>query len=309
LSQSCKIVTYHYVRPIKNSKFPNIRGLEIDNFIKQLDYFKKNFKIITQNDILEHIYENKNIPKNSILLTFDDGLKDHFQYVFPLLKKNNISGVFFPPSDSIENKIVLDVHKIHFILEICKNPLEIINEISLYLERLNDSSVDSFENYFSKLSTIDRFDSPQIMFIKKILQRELPRKFRHELVSELFNKLVSDDEESFSRNLYLSLDEIKEMNENNMEFGSHSHSHEWLSFLSENELIDELLKSKLFLTKIGLQDDLTLCYPYGNYNENVKNQAKKMNFKLGYTTEFGDSKLSESECFTLKRLDTNDFPQ
>ena len=99
------------------------------------------------------------------------------------------------------------------------------------------------------------------------------------------------------------------MNENNMEFGSHSHSHEWLSFLSENELIDELLKSKLFLTKIGLQDDLTLCYPYGNYNENVKNQAKKMNFKLGYTTEFGDSKLSESECFTLKRLDTNDFPQ
>jgi len=309
LSQTCKIVTYHYVRPIKNSKFPKLKGLEADGFSRQLDYFKIFFKIVTQNDIIDHIYKNKNLPSNSLLLTFDDGLKDHFQFVFPILKKNNLSGVFFPPSKPIEDKIVLDVHKIHFILEVCKNPSEIIREILSYVDQLDEPTIDSSKNYLSRLSTKDRFDSPDIVFIKKILQRELPRKFRHELTSQLFDEIVSTDEELFSKDLYLSFDEIKEMNENHMEFGSHSHSHEWLGFLSKTELNDELLKSKTFLQKIGLKDNLTLSYPYGNYNEIVKNQAKKMDFKLGFTTDVGDSLLSKSECFTLRRLDTNDFPQ
>jgi peptidoglycan/xylan/chitin deacetylase (PgdA/CDA1 family) len=297
------------VRPIKYSKFPKLNGLEIDGFSRQLNYFKKNFKIITQSDIIDHIYKNKELSSNSLLLTFDDGLKDHFQFVFSILKKNDLTGVFFPPSKPIQEKIVLDVHKIHFILEICKNPSEIIHEILLYIDQLDDPTVDSFQNYYSRLSTSDRFDSPDVVFIKKILQRELPREFRNELTSNLFNKFVSTDEDFFSNNLYLSIDEIKEMNENNMEFGSHSHSHEWLSFLSQTELNHELVKSKTFLQKLGLKDELTISYPYGNYNETVKNQAEKMDFKLGYTTDFGDSVLIKPRAFTLQRLDTNDFPQ
>ena len=38
----CKIVMYHYVRPIKNSKYPNIKGLELHGFQRQIEFFKKN---------------------------------------------------------------------------------------------------------------------------------------------------------------------------------------------------------------------------------------------------------------------------
>ena len=38
------IVMYHYVREIKGSDYPNIKGLEIDGFKRQLDYFSKNFQ-------------------------------------------------------------------------------------------------------------------------------------------------------------------------------------------------------------------------------------------------------------------------
>lgn len=34
------------------------------------------------------------LPENSILLTFDDGLKDHFQNVYPILKKMKSKGYF-----------------------------------------------------------------------------------------------------------------------------------------------------------------------------------------------------------------------
>ena len=307
MNQTCKIVTYHYVRPIKNSKFPNVKGLELDGFSRQIDYFKKHFKIISQDEIIEHIYENKTFPSHSLLLTFDDGLKDHFQFVFPELKKHGISGVFFPPSLPIEENIVLDVHKIHFILESVSDPSKIIKEIKLFFEdSLNE--IGSFKQIYSKLATFDRFDSPDIVFIKKLLQRELPIKKRNELTSNLFSTFVTTDEKSFSNELYLTKNEILEMLEENMEFGSHSYSHEWLSFLPDLELKNELSKSKIFLKQLGV-NNLTISYPYGNYNEKVENESKKLNFKLGYTTEIGDTVLSESGAFSLQRFDTNDFPQ
>jgi hypothetical protein len=34
------VIMYHYVRPIKESQFPNIRGLEFTDFLDHLDYLK-----------------------------------------------------------------------------------------------------------------------------------------------------------------------------------------------------------------------------------------------------------------------------
>ena len=33
---------YHYVRSVANSSYPNIKGLEVDGFKRQLDYFQEN---------------------------------------------------------------------------------------------------------------------------------------------------------------------------------------------------------------------------------------------------------------------------
>ena len=34
---------YHYVRPIRNSKFSDIKGLEITQFKNQIAFFRQNF--------------------------------------------------------------------------------------------------------------------------------------------------------------------------------------------------------------------------------------------------------------------------
>ncbi len=120
---------YHYVRPLKQSKYPEIKGLEVKRFLSQIEYFKNNFHFITVEHLLDCIYEEKQLPEKSVLLTFDDGFKDHYSHVFPILKKYQIQGSFFPPAKPIEEKIVLDVHKIHFILASTINKHEIVKEI------------------------------------------------------------------------------------------------------------------------------------------------------------------------------------
>jgi len=91
------LITYHYVRPIKNSKYPNIKGLDIKEFKNQIDNFQKQYNVISEHDFI-NILKSKKIPKKpSILLTFDDGYKDHYKYVLPYLVKKKITASFYPP--------------------------------------------------------------------------------------------------------------------------------------------------------------------------------------------------------------------
>ena len=280
MNSSCKIVMYHYVRPLKFTSFPKIKGLEKENFIRQIEFFKKKFKFITANDILDGIYENKTISSNSILLTFDDGFKDHYNHVFPILKKYDIQGLFFPPGKPIIEKMVLDVHKIHHILAKANDLNSLINEIFVFInENKKKFKLKEPEEYFKDLAIANRFDSKEIIFIKRIIQRELPEKTRGLLVNKLFKKFVTKNEMGFSEQLYLNKDEIDEMRENGMFFGSHGYSHQWLSHMSEQNLNEELGKSLEFYDRINPNGKKIMCYPYGDYNESVVTKIKKMNLE------------------------------
>ncbi len=308
-NNQCTIVTYHYVRPIKTSKHQKIKGLEFNDFIKQIKFLKSHFHFITLEQLLDCIYNNKELPTNSMILTFDDGLKDHYQYVFPLLQKFDIQGLFFPSAKPLITKSVLDVHKIHFILANCKNVNDLISDIFWFVRKhkidwhLKDPSI-----YFEKLAIPNRFDQKEIIFIKRILQRELPEQLRSIIVKKLFSKYVTKNEQLFHEKLYLSIDDIKEMMEFGMYFGSHGYSHDWFSFLPIRKIQTEIKKSKEFCTKIGIdQNYLTFCYPFGNYNDIVIKELKKYGFKAAFTVIANKTKLVKSNAFTLERYDTNDI--
>jgi len=82
------IIIYHYVREIKRSNYPKIKGLEIEGFKRQLNYLEKHYNIINPKDLINNT-ESK-LRGNSCLLTFDDGLKDHIDYVLDELNKRKI---------------------------------------------------------------------------------------------------------------------------------------------------------------------------------------------------------------------------
>ena len=155
------IVMYHYIRDLKNSRYPNIKGLDIEKFKKQLKFFKENYNFIRIEDIISY-YKNpkeKKLPEKAILLTFDDGYKDHYTYVLPVLLENDIQGCFYIPTKCFQNKKVLDVNKIHFILENCIEKEEkILDDIKEYLEINKDIRISSsYNDYFEKYAIASRF--------------------------------------------------------------------------------------------------------------------------------------------------------
>ena len=47
------ISMYHYVRDLKNSRYPEIKGLDISLFKKQVEFIKDSFSPVTIEDVIE----------------------------------------------------------------------------------------------------------------------------------------------------------------------------------------------------------------------------------------------------------------
>ena len=53
---------------------------------------------------------------DGVLLTFDDGLRDHRDFVLPVLQARGLFGVFYVASGPAITGRILDVHKVHLVL-------------------------------------------------------------------------------------------------------------------------------------------------------------------------------------------------
>ena len=301
------IVMYHYVRNVKKSKYPNLKGLEFTEFKKQISFFKKNFNFLSNSQFIE-ILNSKKIPKKkSILLTFDDGYRDHYEYVFPFLKKQDLSAVFYPPIMCIRNKAVLDVNKIHFILAKEENRDKILDLIFLYVKKILNKNPHQIG--IEKINLLSRYDDKKTILIKRLLQNHLPLPYRKKIVDKIFKHIVNYSEEEFSKILYMNNNNIQELYKNNFSIGTHGYNHYWWEKINKNEQEIEIKKSINYFKKIKVFDkNFSVCYPYGSYNLQTLNLLKKYKIKFALTTRVGSvNKKNIKNVYELPRFDTNDF--
>lgn len=300
---------YHYVRPIAQSKYPNIKGLELDLFKEQVKFFASNFSPVTMEQVVDSMYKRTKLPDNPILLTFDDGYKDHYQYVFPILKEHGMQGSFFVPSEIINRSKVLDVNKIHFILA-CSDINDLIQRIFSVLDEYREKGyvIEDNQSMYDKLAKANRWDSAEVIFAKRLLQTYLEEGLRTEIVDKLFVDIVGEDENIFSRKLYMSMDEIKEMKASGMFFGLHGERHYWLNNLPAEKMRQDVNNGLTFFRDVIDKEYIVMNYPYGGYNEEVAAYMKEIGCKLGITVDARVADLGKDDPYLMPRLDTNDFP-
>ncbi|MDR3258501.1 MAG: polysaccharide deacetylase family protein, partial [Fusobacteriaceae bacterium] len=310
-SSELTIIMYHYVRNLKDSRFPEIKGLDISLFEEQIKYLIKHYNIVSIDQVIENLDNKKCLPNNPVILTFDDGYKDHYTYVFPILIKYNIKGCFYIPAKCFKEKKVLDVNKIHFILASEEDKRKIIKDIFELLDKNREKYfLEQNTYYYKKLAIKSRFDTEDVIFIKRILQVELIEELRSNIIDYLFKKYVTNDETAFWEELYLTKDQIQCMQKLGMHIGSHSYDHIWLGSVDGNIQDREIQNSLKFMKEIGIKtDNWTMCYPYGSYNEATIEILKENKCKLALTTEVKIANLTEGNRYILPRFDTNDIPK
>lgn len=300
---------YHYVRPISGSMYPKIKGLEIESFKRQLEYFASERTVVSTSDVLSAIKGDFKLSKGAIWLTFDDGYKDHFEYVAPLLEKFGFDGAFFPVSDCYENNQILDVNKIHYILASVESDELLLDRLKSEMFSIGYNPTD-WDNFWQSVDKKNRYDSENTIFFKRMTQRELPLSHRQKILSNIFEEIVGRSEPEVVDELYMSQSEIISLHKRGFTIGSHTASHRWLNALSVDEQKSEIDISLSALENIrGEVNDWIMCYPYGGYNNETLSILKAKDCALALTTEVGSVDFISHNKYELNRFDTNDFPQ
>lgn len=299
---------YHYVQEY-NQKLPELSFLHIKDFRRQLDYFSQKYEFLSRED-WELMTTVGKIPKleNKILLTFDDGLKGHFDYVYEELKKRGLWGIFFVCSHPLKQITLLEVHKIHILMAI-NRPFEIYKYLTAHYD--NNVLYKNYDNSDFRLTSYQtQVNHELVTKLKRILNYYVDETFRETLINDLLDNFVETD---WAVDFYLSKENIIEMSQNGMVIGNHTHSHK---LLSKNKYLDQEVQINVpqrYLNKMGISSDV-FCYPYGgkrSYNNDTLNILEdlqvKFAFSVGQRDVVPDDLVNRAKQLTLPRYDCNLF--
>jgi peptidoglycan/xylan/chitin deacetylase (PgdA/CDA1 family) len=98
------ILMYHYIStpPTLNDKLRVNLSVPPDQLEQQLQFLKRNgFNTISLYDLHKYLVTGAQLPPKPIILTFDDGYRDHYENAFPLLLKYDMVGTFFIITDPV----------------------------------------------------------------------------------------------------------------------------------------------------------------------------------------------------------------
>lgn len=101
------VLMYHHIlRDAENKKYRNASTTITDfKFKSQMNVLKEmNYRTITPDDLDKYLDGKINLPVNSILITFDDGLKSNLLYAYPALKENGFKATNFIISNRVKDK-------------------------------------------------------------------------------------------------------------------------------------------------------------------------------------------------------------
>ncbi|MEZ5582013.1 MAG: polysaccharide deacetylase family protein [Candidatus Competibacteraceae bacterium] len=97
---------------------------------------------------------------------------------------------------------------------------------------------------------------------------------------------------------------LRELNRQRVTFGSHSITHPRLSQLDPVRMRAEILVSKRYLQELLGEDIEYFCYPYGDYDERVRDTVQEAGYRAAFTCIRG----AANTAYNLLKFPARRFP-
>lgn len=300
---------YHYIRDLKHSRYPEIKGLDRPLFRRQIEFMKNNFNVVTMEQVMDAAEGGSELPENALLLTFDDGYIDNYTVALPILEEYGLQGSFFISGKTFTEHQLLDVNKLHYILA-STDAYRLLEDVKKQMDHYRGSEYDyaPTQELFDEYAVAGRYDSKEIIFVKKMLQTVLPESLRNTISSNLFKKYVGISEEQLAFELYLTEEQIRAMKRHGMFIGVHGYDHYRLGCVPAEQMKLDISRGLEVMDEFIDRKRWVMNYPYGDYSSDVLDYIKGEGACLGLTTAVRVAEIGRDNALELPRLDCNDFP-
>jgi peptidoglycan/xylan/chitin deacetylase (PgdA/CDA1 family) len=291
----CIILLYH--RIINDETRFLDKGPVVHHYIKrfreEVAYLKRNFHILSMDELCDIVHAGSPLKKPSLIITFDDGYLDNYTLAYPVLRELGVPAIIYLTTGLIGTNGRTWPDQIeHALLKTMKESFD-------FPEIFHDGKVHiGTENEKAKINT-------------RIAQalKQIPDSKRKELLRKLFRTLdVSEIQENDDARMMLNWDEITEMAKNGITCGSHSHTHPILSKMPLAEAKDDILKSKKILEEKLKSPIRHFAFPNGrpeDFSEELKAYCRAIGFETIASVTYGVNSASADNLMSLKRIGAN----
>ena len=214
---------YHAVSDERLAHISNLYPLRsVDLFIKDLEFFCKYFQPVDIDFIYHHILHKMEFKRPVFHLTFDDGLREFYTLIAPVLEKKGIPATVFLNSGFLDNKALFYRYKVSLLIEELKKTssekvLDNLCDLFLFKQKSRDALTQRFLNLrYSDYTIIER-------------------------AAEILG--VDFDEYLKVHQPYLNSNEINDLISKGFTFGAHSKDHPYFREISMQEQKNQIKAS------------------------------------------------------------------
>ena len=249
-------------------------------FQAQLKYLRKHLSIIPLESLVEKVANENRPAGNDIALTFDDGLRNHYTIVYPILKRLDVPATFFVCPGLIEGRAWLWNQEASVRLRLLAGD----ERAALCRElRAPSSDVEEIVAWMKTLASSPRTSAEEAI-------RGMTPDF----------KPTAEDQERYGM---MTWEELSAMDPALVSIGSHTVTHPILTTLSPVDLSYEVRESRRWLEERLQRPIKHFCYPNGDYNGAVLRCVRQC-YGVAVTSQKGDIRLGD-DLHSLRRVPTD----
>ena len=254
----CNVLLYHRVNDLEYD--PQQLCVSQQNFEQQLTSLKKDHHFLTLDEFCDILTTQKKFPKNSLLVTFDDGYADNYQNALPVLESLGLQAVFYVATAT------LNTHDLFWWdeLDLIFRDIEPGLLIDLQNKYKLDNSTELYKFYLTSCKNASSLEE-RSGYINEL-------RAKHTVAPGIAGDYRS-----------LTFDELIQFSASKSTvIGAHTVNHLALSCLTEDVQRNEISASVKILSNILKRDIKHFSFPYGeksHYNDDTIRICKDLKLK------------------------------
>ncbi len=256
---------YHVISDTPVPHIEHLYPVKTSNAFEQdLIWLKENTSPIGYPELVAHFSSGQKLPQNAAFISFDDGFRQCYDVVYPLLLKHEVPCIFFLTTDWIDNRTLFFRSK-----------------ISLALNALAKLSPEKRKEALANLNPGLGSPLGELEFTQWLKTHKDPASADFDGICAA---LGIDTGRYLAENRpYLNRAQIKEMQAGGFVFGAHSCNHTKFLLLSPDEQVRQIVDSCRVVQEITGSNEVPFAFPFSgeNVSREMLRQLKKDHPEIG----------------------------
>jgi peptidoglycan/xylan/chitin deacetylase (PgdA/CDA1 family) len=260
------------------------------DFERHVRYFARRYRILSLDDAVDAIRAGKQLPRNAVVFTFDDGYADNF-VAAEILKRYKASGTFYLTASCIDRTEPFWLFEANYLILKTK-------QSGLRL-RVGGKGIE--------LSLTDaEKKSAAIREVVKIIKSN-DRAVRETVREQMRQQLADENYRQAADRVMLTWEQVRQMLQNGMIIGSHTMTHLNLPNADPADAREEIARCRVALEKkLGIpirHFSVPNSGPYPYYNDQIKKMVAESGYVSSVTSAPGFAG-TDSDLLKLRRIRT-----